>query len=134
MAPTSPKTNGTPPSPHLADGDTRYESELVSFLGLREPGHDRLDCLLLPGTPESVGGVVDPLDRLVGPTDDGEAIALTRRARRGGRLVMIVAPGGVERERLAGYARDHDRVGVRPLGGQLRWYIDRQACGHENLE
>jgi len=129
-----PRDQWHPPRPHLPDADARYEAELIDVLSQREPGHDRLDCLLIPGTPESVGGVVDPMDRLVGPTDNGEAITLSRRARRGGRLVMIVAPGPDSRDDLSRFAADHGRVGVRPLGGQLRWYIDRLACGHQNLE
>lgn len=129
-----PEDQWHPPQAHLPDADDRYEAELIDHLSQRQPGHDRLDCLLIPGTPEAVGGTDDPLDRLVGPTEDGDAIALSRRARQGGRLVMVVAPGASSRPHLEQFAGDHARVGVQPLGGQLRWYIDRLACGHDNLE
>lgn len=129
-----PRDQWHPAPAHLPDGDARYEQELVGHLERREPGHDRLDCVVLPAHTGSIRGLDDPLDRLVGPTEDGNAIALTRRAVRGGRLVMVVAPGGSARATLADLAADPSGIGIQPVGGQLRWYIDRLACGHENLE
>ena len=119
---------------HLHDADARYEGVLCETLGAREPGHDRLDCVVLPGTEAAVRGHEDPMGRLVGPTEDGEAVGLTGRAIRGSRFVMVMAPGASSRAVLDRAAGGAGVVRVAPDGGLLRWYLDRAALGYENLE
>ncbi len=119
---------------HLHDADARYERELCAALGEREPGHDRLDCVVLPATETAVRAHEDPMGRLVGPTEDGDGVGLTGRAIRGSRLVMVVGTGVGAKPVLDRFGTDADAVGVVPDGGLLRWYLDRAALGHENLE
>lgn len=119
---------------HLHDAEVRYEGELREHLGQREAGHDRLDCVVMQADAEALRGLTDPLDRLVGASEDGRRVGLTARALRGARLVMVLAMGAPARPVLEAMSGDHAGVGVAPVGGELRWYLDRRACGQENAE
>lgn len=119
---------------HLHDGDARFEAELRAHLGRREPGHDRIDCVLLPLAERAVRGLLDPMDRLVGPNEDGSLVGLTARAVRGSRLVMVLGVGR-EAEGIVRFVEAQpSSVGIVPVGGELRWYLDHRACGGDNLE
>ncbi len=133
--------------------DVRYEARLREFLGWREKGHDRLDCVLLGGVgtigPTSNGaartnGADERLVRTVpakalGATAD--LVTMTTRMLRGSRLVSVVALGSEHRslvEQAAGSAeknysvsdaaREFPRSGLVPFVGELRWYLDADAC------
>lgn len=122
------------PDAHLPDADERYEARLREELGRREPGHDRLDCVLLPAEAAWLRGVSDPLDRLVGVSEDGGRVAMTARMLRGSRLLMVLGLGGPAEHAVRASAADHGTVGIVPDGGELRWYLDHRACGIENTE
>lgn len=58
---------------------------------------------------------------------------MTRRILNAARFVAMMAPGESCRailESLAGMppAALHPWLGVRPVGGELRWYLDHAAC------
>ena len=129
------------------DGAERYESELREALAWREKGHDRLDFVLLgmgadahtaslfPGSP----ALDAPPGRLV-VDNDGPGVTppprvtMTYELINASRLIAVLITGPSKREtiaRLAGDApdpRDAPIMGVRPVGGSLRWYLDRDAC------
>lgn len=120
---------------HLHDAEARYEARLRERLGVREAGHDRLDCVLLGAVTAGVaglGGLVDPLDRLVGSSEDGVWVGMTGRLIRGSRLVGVLATGETGGAVVRGVVGG--RVGLVPQAGELRWYLDHRACGSENLE
>ncbi|MFK7882726.1 MAG: 6-phosphogluconolactonase [Phycisphaerales bacterium] len=119
---------------HLPDAEERYHQLLCSHLESREMGHDRFDSVILSADSDELSEVEDPIGRLYSSSDDGQRVSITSRAIQGSRLVMVLAPGAGSKPVIDRYAQDHRRLGVIPLGGQLRWYLDRQACGHENLE
>lgn len=145
----SEKTPATP--------DARYEARLREFLGWREKGHDRLDCVLLGGvavTGPVTNGIVrtngsdDRLVRTVPAKTLGSAVDLvtmTTRMLRGSRLISVVALGSEQRsliEHAAGKtkinyattdaAREFPRSGLVPFLGELRWYLDADACPQKN--
>lgn len=125
--------------------DAVYEDVLRECLGWREKGHDRLDCAVLELEPGgAIGGLFPgpgahaPSDQLVAltrPRDGGpERVTMTLRLLNASRFVGIIA-GGQDRlplvSRLAGpraQAADIPALGLRPLAGELRWYLDRPAC------
>ena len=119
---------------HLHDAEARFEAELREHLGQREPGHDRFDCVVLPLEERALRGTVDPMDRLVGPSEDGSLVGLTVRALRGARMVMVLGTGREAEPVVRAAEADHGLVGVAPVGGELRWYLDHRACGGDNLE
>ncbi len=133
--------------------DVRYEARLREYLGWREKGHDRLDCVLLggvsvtgPGTNEVVRAneIDERLVRTVPAKSLGTAVDLvtmTTRMLRGARLISVVALGSETRlmvEQAAGNteknyaatdaAREFPRSGLVPLLGELCWYLDADAC------
>lgn len=129
-----PEEHAHPLPAHLPDAEDRYDAELTAHLGRREPGHDRLDCVMLPASATALRGTDDPLGRLVGSSEDGSRVRLTARAVRGARLVMVVGTGRDAEAVVRGVESDPGRVGVTPVGGELRWYLDHRACGGDNLE
>lgn len=128
------------------DADVAYEQELQATLAWREKGHDRLDFVLLgvgddghtaslfPRSPalEDGGRLVLRND---GPTvTPPPRITMTLRLLNASRFVGILVLGDRKRDIVARIARAEDEPedlpirGVRPLGGDLRWYLDWAAC------
>ena len=134
--------------------DALYEKELREHLSWREPGHDRLDYVLLgmggDGHTASVfprSAALDRGERLVVLNDGPEVVppprvTMTLRLINASRLVAVLVTGKGKRERMekvlaaAGYegdalervTREMPILGVRPLAGELRWYLDGPAC------
>ncbi|MEZ6244104.1 MAG: 6-phosphogluconolactonase [Phycisphaerales bacterium] len=110
-----------------ADGATAYEQELRDTLAWREPGHDRLDCVVLAAGGADFEGwsaedCAHEQGRLV-CLDDGRGVRLSPRLVNAARLIIVLASGSGGRGGLdatAGAALD-------PIGGDLRWYLDRAA-------
>jgi 6-phosphogluconolactonase len=126
-----------------------YEAELRESLAWREKGHDRLDFVVLGMGedahtaslfPHSPALAVD--DRLVtmnaGPTvTPPERVTMTYNMINASRFIAILVTGEKKRpaiERVV--ARNGGRagreelpiLGIVPLGGELRWYLDKAAC------
>jgi 6-phosphogluconolactonase len=154
------------------DADEQYERALRETLGWREPGHDRLDFVLLgmgddghtaslfphspalpphspTATPHANSGAAgadadEGDDRLVlintGPTvTPPDRVTMTYRLINASRFVAVMVTGAgkrpmVERIAAAAAGRGADSyeevpiLGVRPVGGELRWYLDHAAC------
>jgi 6-phosphogluconolactonase len=114
-----------------------YEAELRQHLGWREKGHDRLDLVLL--TLGEGGGVAafeseatGGEGRLVQQVDG--RVSLTLEFINASRVVAVIAGGAERREivaRLAGPGRRDASIPathLRPLAGELRWYLESAAC------
>ncbi len=130
--------------------DTDYESELREHLGWREKGHDRLDYVLLgmgaDGHTASLfprSPALDSAGRLVainaGPTvTPPDRVTMTFDLLNASRFVGVMVTGEKKRAMVARVAAAGDGggrgiaelpiLGVRPLGGELRWYLDAPAC------
>ncbi|MBM4109559.1 MAG: hypothetical protein FJ255_12250 [Phycisphaerae bacterium] len=114
-----------------------YESLLRETLGWREKGHDRLDAVLLElESGGVVAGVRDGAEEpglMTARGVDPRVAAMTAAFLNASRFIAVLALG-------AGRAADVRALSgggpgappasrLRPLGGELRWYLDRAACG-----
>lgn len=126
--------------------DTDYERHLREQLGWREKGHDRLDYVLLgmgadghtaslfPGSPalDSVGRlVVINAGPAVTPPD---RVTMTYDLLNASRFIGVMVTGEKKRDTVARIAggqiapEEAPILGIRPLAGELRWYLDAAAC------
>jgi 6-phosphogluconolactonase len=128
--------------------DADYEAALREHLGWREKGHDRLDYVLLgmgadghtaslfPHSPAlnadgrlvliNSGPMVTPPDRVTMTLDFLNAsrfvgVMVTGEKKRATIQRVIAARG-------ASNAQELPIMGIKPLGGELRWYLDAAAC------
>ncbi|MBL0921447.1 MAG: 6-phosphogluconolactonase [Phycisphaerales bacterium] len=152
-----PELNVHPMPAMDEDADTRYERELVEVLGARGEGKDRLDFVLLgmggdahtaslfPGSP-----ALKEQRRLVrinaGPkVTPPERVTMTYPLINASRFIAVLVTGASKRETLkkvaelgartdladagarAAAAETLPILGVRPLAGEMRWYLDGEA-------
>lgn len=126
--------------------DSLYEDALRESLAWREKGHDRLDFVLLgmgadghtaslfPGSP-----AIDVRDRLVvvnsGPkVTPPDRVTMTYPLINASRFIAVLVTGENKREKLAALRDARNSVselpisGIKPIGGELRWYMDAAAC------
>lgn len=121
-----------------------YERELAECLEWREKGHDRLDFVLLTlGVDGQIAGLApgpgtfddEALIGRFGDPSGHASITMTRRLLNASRFVAIWAVGERVRpiikqiESRAACEADVPAVGINPVGGELRWYVDGAACG-----
>jgi len=129
-----------------ADADLRYERTLREVLGWREKGHDRLDFVLLgmgdnghtaslfPNT-----AVLHETTRLAarcsGPDVKPDRITMTYPLLNASRVLAALVVGPTKTEMVKRVATGRDPIeeipikGIRPVGGELRWYLDSVAAG-----
>lgn len=110
--------------------DEAYEGEMRRLLGRRERGHDRLDFALL-GVEASgaVGGLSGgAMVRGEGLAHaEGDVVSVTVGALNACRCIAVLAAGAGAR---AGFAAGAGAA-LSPLAGELRWYLDHEACAEE---
>jgi 6-phosphogluconolactonase len=142
----------------LPDADAQYEETLREVLGWREKGQDRLDYVLLgmghdghtaslfPHSPALHEGGEERLVRInAGPAvTPPDRVTMTFRLLNASRCLAVMVTGTPKRATIQrvvqawasrASARVDDRVveelpvmGLSPLGGELRWYLDYGAC------
>ena len=152
-----PADNVHPMRAHEDAADARYERELRETLAWREKGHGRLDFVLLGMGADAHTASLFPAspalrerERLVA-VNDGPAVTppdrvtMTYPLLNAARFVAVLAAGEGKRDTIAKVAaaarvledhhtpeqppiRDLPVLGVRPLAGDLRWYLDAAAC------
>lgn len=126
--------------------DVDYQARIQECLAWREPGHDRLDYVLLgmgedghtaslfPGSP-----ALAEIGRLVainsGPhVTPPDRVTMTLRLLNASRFVAFMVIGPRKKPAVARVAAgvesvsDLPALGIRPIGGELRWYLDWAAC------
>lgn len=112
-----------------------YEGRLAEMLGWREKGHDRPDFVVLAIEPQGLAALHPPdsggstrfVHQIASPLPGNARFSLSPELIRASRCVAVVAAGeagaaGVRS--LGGRAR---LEGIRPVGGELRWYLDAGA-------
>jgi len=132
------------------DADTAYERELKEVLAWREKGHDRLDYVILgmgadghtaslfPRSPALNSGgrlVLINAGHAVTPPD---RVTMTFDLLNASRFIAVMVTGEKKRQRIAAVSaaaptpappvQEMPILGVHPLGGELRWYLDAAAC------
>lgn len=131
---------------HLIDLETEdpaahYEKQLGEHLGWREKGHDRLDYALLDMGDAGIEGELHhafPAGAATlsvnGPlvatavSHNLPRTAMTFRAINGSRFVAGIITGEKRRPVVQSLINDrHAYSQIRPLGGELRWYVDHAA-------
>ena len=130
------------------DAAEAYERELRDVLGWREKGHDRLDFVILgmgadghtaslfPGSP-----ALDASDRLVavnsGPAvTPPDRVTMTFTLLNAARFLGVMVTGEKKRATVTRIVESRGRgtvaelpiLGIRPLAGELRWFLDSAAC------
>ncbi|MBL8965080.1 MAG: 6-phosphogluconolactonase [Phycisphaeraceae bacterium] len=128
------------------DPGGQYQADLQESLAWREKGQDRLDFALL--TLADGGPVSAALAGASGLADDGDLVirrawrcreglewyGLSTRMISATRLIAIVATGTTARDAVRAIAPSHGGRpprDIRPIGGELRWYLDQTACPDE---
>ena len=127
--------------------DSAYEASLKETLAWREKGHDRLDYVLLSADED--GPITGRLDGRGSESDDqrlvrfveGEMsnpdlghVAMTLELINAARFVAVVVTGrggAVVVRRMVEGRESPDTLplmGVAPLNGELKWYLDAEAC------
>lgn len=114
-----------------------YEADLRETLGWREKGHDRLDFVVLGLEADGSAGPLRAGMPMAAPgalvVETGEGFGLGVTMLNAARFVGIVATGAgsraaIARLSLGGDASRDPVLGLRPLGGEMRWYLDALAC------
>ena len=129
--------------------DEEYEAELRETLAWREKGQDRLDYVLLgmgaDGHTASLFPHTPPLhetERLVRKNlnpevDPPQRVTMTFPLINSSRFVAMLVTGKSKARMIQRVCSGHDEVvdipvkGLRPLNGELKWYLDAGACGIE---
>jgi 6-phosphogluconolactonase len=126
--------------------DLDYERQIQETLAWREAGHDRLDYVLLVlGADGHVAGLypftetLDEEARLVrfnrcGQASPPDRVTMTFRLINAARFIAVMATGDRTAAAIGRVAeggatvQELPAVGLRPLDGELRWYLDAGAC------
>jgi hexose-6-phosphate dehydrogenase len=126
-----PRGNLHEPEHHRSDPSREYERRLQRTLAWREKGQDRLDLALMVVEGDGSMAGFHPSDETLASDDRlvveaRSGLAMTARLLNASRLIAVVATGSEAGGRLL------DDKGIRsfpkPVGGYLRWYLDREAC------
>lgn len=111
-----------------------YERTIQEALAWREKGQDRLDLVVLDlersGVVRGVCVDEDQAEKLYGFSGEiggGDGIvSMTPRLMNSARLIALTAVGR-EYAHVVGCIEEYPSL-PRPVGGTLRWYLDRAAC------
>lgn len=141
-----PKANVHPMEATLPDAPERYEREIQAALAWREKGQDRLDFVLLgmggDGHTASLFPETESLeidDRLVtrvhvAHVTPPDRVTMTYRLLNSARFIGLLVRGASKRSMIEAISqpgatlRQYPVLGIQPVGGVVRWYLDRDAC------
>ncbi len=141
-----PPSQVHPTRAHEPDADVRYERELRQALAEREAGHDRLDFVLLGMGDDAHTASLFPRSRALREDErfyaanDGpnvtppDRVTMTFPLLNRARTLAVLVTGEKKRNTIARVARreggvqDLPVLGLQPVAGELRWYLDEDAC------
>lgn len=117
------------------DPPTAYADQIRASLIWREKGSERMDILLLapdatgpdflalaPDLHDANGSIA--LARWVGE----RRVAMTRAMARRSEFIAVLATGASARDVVSAWSSRRVPFPAIPLAGELRWYLDRDAC------
>ncbi|MBX3356545.1 MAG: 6-phosphogluconolactonase [Phycisphaeraceae bacterium] len=131
------------------DAAARYERSLREALGWRERGQDRLDFVLLGmgdnGHTASLfpeTEVLNERERWVGICDGPTVtppprVTMTYPLLNAARFIAVLVVGANKASMISRVATGSDDYhalpikGIHPVAGEMRWYLDRAACGDQ---
>lgn len=112
-----------------------YADQIRASLIWREKGAERMDILLL--APDATAPDLLPLApdahdadgaiALAAPISDTR-VAMTRAMARRSEFIAILATGESSRDAVAAWSSRRVPFPAMPLAGEVRWYLDRDAC------
>jgi hypothetical protein len=109
----------------VGEGADGYASVMRETLAWREPGHDRLDGVVLALDDPILSAPVGGSEGLVVQMDEG--VRLSRRMINASRFIGVVGVGTPASRRLQKNEREN-AFGLSPIGGELYWFLDHAAC------
>lgn len=124
--------------PDATAAPSAYADQVRASLIWRDKGSERMDLLLLapdPSAPDLLPLAPDTRD----PVEAGAGLALaapitptrvamTRAMARRSEFIAILATGQPAQEPIAAWSSRRVPFPAMPLAGELRWYLDRDAC------
>lgn len=120
------------------DPAAAYADQLRASLVWRDKGSERMDILLLapdPTGPELLALAPDthiphePSSPVaLAAAIERNRIAMTRAMARRSEFIGILAAGEGARAPIAAWSSRQVAFPAMPLAGELRWYLDRDAC------
>jgi len=131
-----------------------YEAALKEALAWREKGHDRLDYVLLTVGAEGRTAGLFPGARAAQQAGNEAFVLRTSGADEGAdggvtmapslinasRFVALLVTGAAQAPAIERVVRGDEAagtfpiMGIQPLDGMLKWYLDAAACGVDQLE
>jgi len=128
------------------EADVQYTLKMQEILSFRPKGHDRLDYVLLnagaegdvaglfPGT-QAVREPVKPMRINVNETGDPPRwVTMTLPIINAARLIAVLITGSESAHVVKRLSLQNENAetlpvaGIRPMEGELRWYLDGPAC------
>lgn len=124
-----PREQAHPMRPDVESGDAAYEREMAEAMSFREPEERRLDFVLLALDPRGDAPPRSESGRMVQAT--GAGLSMTSALISRARFVGLFGAGEGSRGIVERVARGDGEqwASVRPSAGQMKWYLDREACG-----
>ena len=126
--------------------DIEYEAKLREVLQWRQRGEDRLDFVLLGMGADGHTASLFPFNEVLGDTenlvrrvtapaaDPPQRVTMTYRLINAARVVAVLVTGSTKAEALQRVATGRESrealpiTGVRPVNGELKWFLDAEAC------